>query len=114
ARPVVAARTWLVSAYLLASVIGGAVWVAAIAAGVLVGVGLATLWVGVLLLAVLPWLWRWGARLERLLVSAVFEVRISATYRAAPHGSLLRRGRIIVTDPATWKDLAYLILLLPL
>jgi fatty acid desaturase len=34
--------------------------------------------------------------------------------RALPAGSLWQRARALAADPATWKDLAYLVLLGPL
>lgn len=69
---------------------------------------------GLPILAVLPLLWRAGARLERILARAALGLDIPAPYRARPGGSLTARGRVLVADPATWKDLAYLVLLAPL
>jgi hypothetical protein len=41
-------------------------------------------------------------------------VHIPEPYRPIPPGSLWRRARVLAGDPATWKDLTYLILLFPL
>jgi signal transduction histidine kinase len=41
-------------------------------------------------------------------------VRIPEPYRPLPAGSLWQRARVLAGDPATWKDLAYLVLLFPL
>lgn len=113
--PVLMVRTWAISAYLLFSVLVGGFWYAVLASAISLGVGMALLWVGVLLLAVLPFVWRWGARLERRVVGVVFGQNIQAPYRSTSgKGSLLRRVRIVLVDPATWKDLAYLVLLCPL
>lgn len=113
-RPVVTARTWVISAYLLLSVVTGIFWFTLLVTGISTGLGMALIWVGVLVLAVLPFLWRWGARTERAVTSWVFGVEIPAPYRTWPSGSLLQEARLALTDPATWKDLTYLVVLFPL
>jgi signal transduction histidine kinase len=113
-RPVVEARTWVVSGYLLLTGLTSVFWWTVLVTGFTVGVGMLTIWVGVLILAVLPVLWRAGARLERRLVGSALGVEISSPYREQPEGSVLTRGRAVISDPATWKDLAYLLVLIPL
>jgi signal transduction histidine kinase len=58
--------------------------------------------------------WRGGAWLERRWVGLMLGVEIAEPYRPLPAGSLWRRARVLAADPATWKDLAYLVLLFPL
>jgi signal transduction histidine kinase len=113
-RAPVDARTWTAAAYLVASIWVGMVWWVALVTGI--GVGLATviIWVGVPILALTMLAWRGGARLERRWVGLALGVRIPDPYRPLPPGGLLARWRALAADPATWKDLAYLVLLLPL
>jgi hypothetical protein len=113
-RPVVQGRTWLIAAYLLVSVAIGTFWFIVFAVGISVGVPLSLIYVGLFVLAALPVVARFGARVERTVVRAVFGVVIAPSYRKSQAGSRLRRARIAVTDPATWKDIAYLVLLFPL
>ncbi|HET9560026.1 MAG TPA: sensor domain-containing protein, partial [Actinomycetota bacterium] len=77
-------------------------------------VGTLVIWVGVFVLALTVLAWRGGAWLERRWVRAMLGVQIPDPYRPAPSGSLWRRARVVASDPATWKDLAYLVVLFPL
>lgn len=75
------------------------------------GVGTIIVWVGLAVLAVAVLAMRGMAGLERLRVHAMLR-----TYVATPYRPLPDKGRWLsrVKDPATWKDMAYLLLLLPL
>lgn len=75
-----------------------------------VGVSLVIVWVGLAVLAVALLGMRGMATLERLRVHAMLRTYVASPYR--PPGERSRwLGR--VKDPATWKDLAYLVLMLP-
>lgn len=76
-----------------------------------VGVGTVIIWVGLAVLALSMLVMRGLTSMERLRVHAML-----GTYIASPYRPLPERGRWLsrVKDPATWKDLAYLVLLLPL
>jgi hypothetical protein len=76
-----------------------------------VGLGTAIIWVGVAVLALSILAMRGLATLERLRVHAML-----GTYIASPYRPLPERGRWMtrIKDPATWKDMAYLVLILPL
>jgi Putative sensor len=76
-----------------------------------VGISTAIIWVGVAVLALAMLVMRGMAGLERLRVHAML-----GTYVATPYRPLPAKGRWLsrVKDPATWKDLAYLVLLMPL
>jgi hypothetical protein len=76
-----------------------------------VGVGTAIIWVGVAVLALGVLVTRGLAGLERLRVHAMLR-----TYVASPYRPLPEKGRWAarVKDPATWKEMAYLLLMLPL
>jgi signal transduction histidine kinase len=92
----------------------GLTWHVVLATGLLLGVGTLIIWIGVFVLALTLLAWRGGAWLERRWVRAMLGVHIPEPYRPIPPGSLWRRARVLAGDPATWKDLTYLILLFPL
>jgi signal transduction histidine kinase len=107
-------RTWTAAAYLVASMAVGVFWFVVLATGLSVGLALVIVWVGVPVLALTMLAWRGGAWLERRWVGLTLGVRIPDPYRPLPAGGLLARWGAMAADPATWKDLAYLVLLLPL
>jgi signal transduction histidine kinase len=107
-------RTWTATIYLLASMFVGLAWFSILSVGLALGAGLLIIWVGILVLALTLLAWRGGAWLERRWVRAMLGVHIPEPYRPIPPGSLWRRARVLAGDPATWKDLTYLILLFPL
>jgi signal transduction histidine kinase len=107
-------RTLTATIYLLLSMFVGLTWHAVLATGLLLGVGTLIIWVGVFVLALTLLAWRGGAWLERRWVRAMLGVDIPDPYRPLPAGSLWRRARVLASDPATWKDLAYLVVLFPL
>jgi hypothetical protein len=77
-----------------------------------VGVSTVVIWVGLAVLAVSMLVTRGFAALERARVHAML-----GTYVATPYQPLPDQGRRWVTrikDPATWKDMAYCVLLLPI
>jgi signal transduction histidine kinase len=107
-------RTLTATIYLLLSMWVGLTWHIVLATGLTLGVGTLIIWVGVFVLALTVLAWRGGAWLERRWVRAMLGVDIPDPYRPAPSGSLWRRARVVASDPATWKDLAYLVVLFPL
>jgi signal transduction histidine kinase len=107
-------RTLTATIYLLLSMFVGLTWQVVVAVGLTVGVGTLVIWVGVFVLALTVLAWRGGAWLERRWVRATLGVEIPDPYRPVPSGSLWRRARVVASEPATWKDLAYLVVLLPL
>ena len=107
-------RTWTATIYLLASMFVGLAWFVILVTGLTLGAGLLIVWVGVLVLALTLLAWRGGAWLERRWVKAMLGGAIPEPYRPLPDGALWRRARVLAADPATWKDLAYLVLLFPL
>jgi signal transduction histidine kinase len=78
------------------------------------GIALSVVWVGIPVLLAVTTCWRAFARVERGWMRTMLGVDIPAPYRALPAGSLFRRWRTKVADPATWRDIAYLMLRLPL
>ncbi len=76
-----------------------------------VGIGTVIVWVGLGVLALAVLVWRGAARVERLRVHAMLGTYVAEPYRPLPEGA----GRWVARfkDPATWKDMAYFVLLLP-
>ncbi len=75
-----------------------------------VGVGTAIVWVGLPVLAVAILACRGGARMERVRVFALLNTYIATPYPVLPS---VGRWKARVNDGATWRDLAYFVLLLP-
>lgn len=78
-----------------------------------VGLSTAIIWVGVPVLAFSILGARVGARLERGRVHAMLGTYIASPYRPLPEG-MSQRWRTRVRDGATWRDLTYFLLLLPI
>jgi len=79
-----------------------------------VGLATATLLVGLPILIGTMYAWRHLARMERRLTGSLLTVEIADPYRPITADSRLGRVRERITDPSTWKDLAYLLLHFPL
>jgi signal transduction histidine kinase len=78
------------------------------------GVALTLVWVGIPVMLAVTTCWRAVARMERGWVRVTLGVPIERPYRSLPTGSVFRRWRAKMADPATWRDIAYLVLRLPL
>jgi Putative sensor len=78
-----------------------------------VGLGTVVIWVGVAVLAVAVLVWRGAAKLERARVHAMLGTYIANPYRPLPEGAGRRLGARF-KDPATYKDMVYHLLLLPI
>ncbi len=105
--------TWRAVPYLFLSFLLGLVWFVMLVTLISLSVGLVVVWVGVPLFALTMVAWRGGAMLERLAVNAAFGVEIASPYRPTSEQGLMRKWRTMLGDPATWKDLAYLLLAFP-
>ncbi|MER7206721.1 sensor domain-containing protein [Streptosporangium sp. NPDC000239] len=103
--------TWRALPYLLGSVFHGLVCFAVLVSVIPFSLTLAVAWVGAPLLALTMVAWRGAAMLERRLVGLAFGVRIPDPYRPGGGGNPLLRCGGALADPATWKDLLYLLLL---
>lgn len=77
-----------------------------------VGLSTAIVWIGVPVLALAMLVWRGGARLERQRVHGMLGTYIASPYRPLPQG-LSAQWKTRLRDGATWKDMAYFVLLLP-
>ncbi|NUR91262.1 MAG: sensor histidine kinase [Nonomuraea sp.] len=106
--------TWRAAPYLLVSAGFGLVWFVVLTVATSVSVSLVVVWVGVPLAMATVLMWRGGAMLERRLLRAAFGVRIADPYRAGPERGLGAHIAWLLGDKATWQDLGYLLMLLPL
>lgn len=77
-----------------------------------VGISTAIIWVGVPILALAMLMWRGGARLERQRVHGMLGTYIATPYRPV-EGTVAQRWRTRTRDGATWKDMTYFLLMLP-
>src|SRR5262245_28237078 len=111
---VVSGRTWATTGYLMATFPVGLFWFIFTVTALAVGISLVVLWVGIPILVLTMLCWKGGARAERAFIRATLGADIPSPYRPTPPGSILARWRARATDPATWRDGAYLVLLGPL
>jgi hypothetical protein len=77
-----------------------------------VGAGTVIVWVGLGVLAVAMLAWRGFAQAERARVHTMLGTYIASPYRPLPEQG--RRWSTRIKDPATWKDMVYCVLLLPI
>jgi signal transduction histidine kinase len=115
ARDILTPLTYGRIAYLLLALPLGIAWFTILVTAISLGLGMAITLVGIPILIGTLYAWRWFAQLERRLIGALTGVQIRDPYRSEPPGAgWSRRVRIRLGDPATWKDLVFLFLQLPL
>lgn len=86
-----------------------------IVTGISVGVGTAVVWVGFPILLATTSFIRWSADRERGWAGRMLRVPLPPVERRAYDGEpVLRRWLIRLSDPTTWRDLAYLMAAFPL
>ena len=79
------------------------------------GFGTAITLIGIPVLVGTVWAWRWLAQLERRIIGRLLGTEIPEPVPARPAGHRWwKRLGARLADPATWKDLAFLLLQLPL
>jgi len=114
-RPILDGRTYARIAYLLLALPLGVAEFSFLVTAISTGFGTAITLVGIPILIGTMWAWRWLADLERSLIGRLVGVEIPSPYRPDPEGGRWwRRVAARLADPATWKDLAFLLLQLPL
>ncbi|MEV0147256.1 MULTISPECIES: sensor domain-containing protein [unclassified Nonomuraea] len=106
--------TWRAVPYCLLSPVAGLGWFVVLTLAVPLSLGLVLLWIGIPLLVATIWLWRGAANLERRLLRVALGVRIVPPHRPRPGKGIARHLSWLLGDPATWRDLGYLLLLFPL
>lgn len=106
--------TWRAVPYLLVSLFHGLAWFAFLGSVIPLSLALVVVWIGLPLLALTMLTWRGAAMLERRFLRLAFGVHIPSPYRPSEGDNLFLRWKGMFADPATWKDLLYLLLLLPI
>jgi len=108
-------RTYLRIIYLLLALPLGVVEFTFLVTALSFGFGTAITLIGIPVLVGTVWAWRWLAQFERGLIGRLIGVEIPTPYRPdPPEASWWKRLGARLADPATWKDLAFLLLQLPL
>lgn len=101
-------------AYLLLSFPLGIMGFVAVVTLASVGLSTFVVWVGVPVLALLVLGSRHAGRLERARTHALLGAYVASPYRPLPARGLRARWRARLLDGATYRDLAYFVLLLPI
>jgi signal transduction histidine kinase len=113
-RPILDAATYRRILYLLLALPLGVAEFTFLVTAISFGFGTAVTLIGIPVLIGAVWAWRWLAQLERALIGRLVGVDIPSPYRPDPVGGRWwRRLAARLSDPATWKDLAFLLLQLP-
>jgi signal transduction histidine kinase len=100
--------------FLLQSFPIGVFWFVVLIPLILLGAALSVVWIGLPILAHAMGLVIRGAQAERERLWVSLGAAIPTPHRAPPEGSWFKRARARSKDPAIWRDLAYLLLLLPM
>jgi len=108
------AATWRANTFLLVSFPVGLATFTFLVTAIALGVGLAIIWVGVPILAGTLVASRWLARFERRRVGFALAEPVPSGYRAPQRRGMLGWLRTAIGDAATWKDLVWLLILMPL
>ena len=106
-------RTYGRIAYLLLAGCLGTLEFVFLVTGIAVGVGLAVTLIGIPILIACVYAWGGLAEGERRIIHALTGTEIPNPYRPLPAGGWWVRLRARLGDPATWKDLTFLLLQFP-
>jgi signal transduction histidine kinase len=113
--PIRESRTYLRILYMLLVLPLGVIEFSFLVTAQSFGFGTAITLIGIPVLVGTVWAWRWLAQLERRIIGRLLGVEIPAPYRPDPPDTRWwKRLGARLADPATWKDLAFLLLQLPL
>jgi signal transduction histidine kinase len=115
ARDIIDPRTYGRIGYLLLALPLGIIELCFLVTALSFGLGTAVTLIGIPVLIFTVYAWRWLAGLERQLIGLLTGIRIPDPYRAEPPGaSWWDKLKLRLADPATWKDLVFLLLQFPL
>jgi signal transduction histidine kinase len=106
-------RVALSTLFLLSSLPLGIFWFLILVVLVLIGLPLTLVWVGLPILALAMFVSIVGADTERWRLAVLLGTRLFYPYRPVPRGTVLARVRGRATDPALWRGVLYLLVLLP-
>src|SRR5262249_15763846 len=109
-RPV-RADTWRELVYLLLGFCMSIVTFVVLVTLLSLGVSLLITLVGIPILLATAYVNRWFAHVERWRAGFVLRDRIDGWYRNASGVGFWKRARIVATDPQTWKDYAWLVVM---
>src|SRR5829696_9204727 len=113
--PIFDARTYGRILYMLLALPLGLAEFTFLVTAISFGFGTAITLIGIPILIGTVWAWRWLAQLERRVIGRLVGIEIPSPYRPDPaRGRWWHRVAARLSDPATWKDLAFLLLQLPL
>jgi Putative sensor len=110
----VSADPWRAAALLLSSFVAGTVWFAVLTSLLALGLLESVIVIGIPILGGTMLLWRAGAQYERRRIAALAGMPLAPPYRPLPESGVWHRLLARAGDPATWRDLLYLLLLFPL
>jgi signal transduction histidine kinase len=105
--------TWRANEYLVVSFAVGIATFTFFVTAISLGVSLLVIWVGLPILIATAWVARRLAALERLRASRVLGEPVPAAYLPPRGTGLLDRMHTALADAATWKDLLWLVIVLP-
>ena len=112
--PFFSGRTYLRVAYLLIAFPLATAYFVVIVTGLTTGLGLAIVFIGLPLLALTLGAWVMFGRLERILAIHMLGARVGPMSPIRPAGSTLAQSATrMLSDPVTWKSLAYVLLEFP-
>jgi signal transduction histidine kinase len=115
ARDILDPRSYGRIAYLLLAFPLGVIEFCFLVTAIAFGVGTTVTLVGIPVLIFTVYAWRWLAGLERHLIGLLTGIEIPSPYRAEPpRASWWDKLKVRLADPATWKDLVFLLLQFPL
>jgi signal transduction histidine kinase len=102
-----------ISGYFLLNLVTGIFWFVLLVTLGAVSIGTAVIWVGLPLGVLTMVLTRGAASAERAWLRLALGVDIPSPYRPLS-GTATARAKALATDPATWRDLSYWLVMLPL
>ena len=115
ARDILDPRTYGRIAYLLVALPLGVIEFSFLVTAISFGVGTAVTLIGIPVLIFTVYAWRRLASVERRVIGSLTGIEIPNPYRPEPPGaSWWDKLKARLADPATWKDLVFLLLQLPL
>jgi signal transduction histidine kinase len=101
--------------FMLASFVLRIIQFVLIVTGMAVGISTVVVWIGIPILIATTGYVRWSADVERRWLRKALNTPVPDAERLPTEGaSLLRRWQTRLTDPTTWRDLLYLIIVFPL
>lgn len=114
-RVVIRKQSYLNVLYLLLSFPLGLTYFIFLVVGISLGIGLAILWIGFIVLALVFGAWIGFMAFERVLTNAMLGEKIPPIRRPVPPGSSLwQRFKILFTSRTTWLGFVYLLIKFPL